>query len=340
MRPAVMASAQQALAPDATVQEIASHLERDDVAGAKAVTDAALQQYPADPALHNLAGVIAAQGGDTAAAESHFQSAIRLSPRQPAAYENLGRLYQERAATNPSARVKALDIYRRLLDVDPANREGLYQAGFLLALQGQFAESQTILERLPEDIRERPQILSVLTIDLAGTGKLAEASAAAARVASQPDLVAADVVTLAPAFERITTDEAVRQLLEALDARHLATPESLLQLGQLHIRHRRYDEARAVLERALAGSPDSVPILIDLARVVDKAGAHEKALGYLGHARTLAPDNVTVHFLFGIVCVEMDLGAEAYESMKKAVALAPDHPGVNYMMGVGQPASA
>ena len=42
-------------------------------------------------------------------------------------------------------------------------------------------------------------------------------------------------VTLAPAFERITTDEAVRQLLEALDARHLATPDSLGLLGQLHI---------------------------------------------------------------------------------------------------------
>ena len=68
-----------------------------------------------------------------------------------------------------------------------------------------------------------------------------------------------------------------------------------------------------MLERGLAGSPDSVPILIDLARVVDKAGAHEKALGYLGHARTLAPDDVTVHFLFGIICVEMDLGAEAYD---------------------------
>ncbi len=174
------ASAQQVLAPDATVQEITSHLDRDDFAGAKTLTDAALQQYPADPALQNLAGVIAAQGGDTAAAVAYFQSAIRLSPRQTAAYENLGRLYQEHAPSDPAAHAKALDIYRRLLDVDPANREGLYQAGFLLALQGQFAESRTLLERLPEEIRERPQILAVLTIDLAGTGKLDDASAAAA----------------------------------------------------------------------------------------------------------------------------------------------------------------
>ena len=331
----VAASAsQQASAPDATVQEIATRLQRDDLAGAKAVADAALGQYPDDPALHNLAGVVAAQGGDVAAAETHFQSAIRLSPRQSAPYENLGRLYQERAAIDASARSKALDIYRRLLDVEPANQEGLYQAGFLLALQGRFAESQSLLQRLPEAMRARSQILAVLTIDLAGTGRIDAAKASAARVASDPDLVAADVVALGPAFEHITNDDPVRQLLEALDARRLATAESLLQLGQLHIRHRRYDDARGVLERALAGAPDSVPILIDLARVVDKSGAHEKALGYLGHARVLAPDNVTVHFLFGIVCVELELAAEAYESMKKAVALAPNHPGVNYMMGV------
>jgi tetratricopeptide (TPR) repeat protein len=327
-------ASQQASAPDATMQEIAARLDRGDLAGAKAAAAAALHRYPNDPALNNLAGAVSAQGGDFGAAERHFQTAIRLSPRQPAPYENLGRLYQERGPTDPAARAKALDIYRRLLDVDPSNREGLYQAGFLLTLQGRFAESQNFLERLPEDIRARPQILAVLTVDLAGAGTVDAAKAAAARVAAHPELAAADVVALGPAFEQVTNDDPIRQLLEALDRRSLTTPESLLLLGQLHIRHRRYDDARTVLERALTVAPDSVPVLIDLARVVDKSGAHEKALAYLGRARTLAPDNVTVHFLFGIVCVEMDLGGEAYESMKKALALAPDHPGVNYMMGV------
>jgi tetratricopeptide (TPR) repeat protein len=316
------------------MQEVASHLQRDDLSGAKAAAAAALERYPDDPALNNLAGAIAAQSGDFTAAEGHFKAAIRLSPRQPAPYENLGRLYQERGAADPAARAKALDVYRRLIEIDPANHEGLYQAGFLLAVQGRFTESQALLERLPEDIRARPQILAILTVDLAGTGRLDAAETSATRVASDPALVAADVVALSPAFEHVGNDGAIRHLLEALDTRGLSTPESLLRLGQLYIRHRLYGEARTVLERALSASPENVPILIDLARVVDKAGAHEKALGYLGHARTLAPDNATVHFLFGIVCVEMELGAEAYESMKKAVALAPDHPGVNYMMGV------
>jgi len=62
-------------------------------------------------------------------------------------------------------------------------------------------------------------------------------------------------------------------------------------------------------------------------------GDHQGALGYLAHARALAPDSANVHFLFGIVCVEMNLVGEAYDSLKKAVALAPDNPQVNYVMG-------
>jgi tetratricopeptide (TPR) repeat protein len=74
-------------------------------------------------------------------------------------------------------------------------------------------------------------------------------------------------------------------------------------------------------------------LLIELARAAFKAGDPKGALGYLAHARDLEPTNPSVHFLFGIVCVELNLGAEAYESLAKAVALAPDDPDVNYAMG-------
>ena len=164
------ASAQQVLAPDATVQEITSHLDRDEFAGAKTLTDAALQQYPGDPARQNLAGVIAAQGGDTAAALAYFQSAIRLSPRQAAAYRiSAGCIRSTPPPIRRRTQKRSTSIGGCWMSIP--QREGLYQSGFLLALQGQFAESRTLLERLPEEIRARPQILTVLAIDLAGTAK-------------------------------------------------------------------------------------------------------------------------------------------------------------------------
>ena len=40
------------------------------------------------------------------------------------------------------------------------------------------------------------------------------------------------------------------------------------------------------------------------------------ALGYLAHARDLQPAHGGVHFFFGIVCMDLDLGVEAHNALK------------------------
>ena len=40
-----------------------------------------------------------------------------------------------------------------------------------------------------------------------------------------------------------------------------------------------------------------------------------------------------MHFLFGMVCVELDLGVEAYKALKEAVRLEPGNAAINYAMG-------
>lgn len=320
-------------APDSLIQQVEALLAREDWSGAGALTARSLRAYPDDPVLHNFAGVIDAQRNAAASAEEHFVTAIRLAPRLRAPYENLGRLYQEHEGEFPEARTKALATYTRLLEVEPANTEGLYQAAFLLAIDGHFRESQELIERLPADLRPRPQIAAVLAVDLDGTGDRTAAIAIVRRLADDPHLGAADVLAVLPAFDHLKDDEIPRMMLEALDGRGMASGESLAALARIHVRHQRYAEARRILERAVALDGPRVPLLIDLARTADKAGDHQGALGYLAHARDLDPSNPEVHFLFGIVCVELNLGSEAYESLKKAVALAPGDPRVNYAMG-------
>jgi tetratricopeptide (TPR) repeat protein len=317
----------------ATVQQIAALLEQPDLAAAKALVDATLREYPSDPLLHNFAGVIDAQQGAFASAEQHFQTAIRLAPESAAAYENLGRLYQEQATSTTDARQKALDTYERLLAVDPDNAEGLYQRGFLLALKGQFAESRALIDRLPEAMRQRPQVLAVSAVDLAGLGDLRGATAAADVLSAHPDLTASDITAIIPAVEHLKDDDVAVRLLEVLDRRGLASPSELQQLARLYGQRSRFADARALLERAAAVVTPSVPLLLELARTAVKLADHKGALGYLAHARAREPDNATIHFLFGMVCVELGLGAEAYESLKKAVALSPDDPLINYAMG-------
>lgn len=320
------------LAPVATTASIARAIATNDLTAADAAIAAAVARYPNDPALHNLAGVVRAQRGDFSGAESQFLTAIRLAPRSPGAYTNLGRLYQERSAADPASRAKALAIYQRLLGIDPAHREGLFQASLLLALDGRFADSRALLERLPAEVRATPQVLALTAVALDGSGDASGARAAAAALAAHPRLAAADVVAVSPAFAHLRADERPLALYEALDRRSLATPDMLQRLAAIHMAHARYPEARAVLERAAAAGA-TAPVLIDLARAAFKQGDRKGALGYLAHARSLEPENARVHFLFGIVCVELDLGGEAYESLKKAVALDPQNPLANYAMG-------
>src|SRR5207245_9520652 len=69
------------------------------------------------------------------------------------------------------------------------------------------------------------------------------------------------------------------------------------------------------------------------ARVARQARDLHGALGSLAHARELDPSDARVHFLFGMVCVELDLGVEAYQALKEAVRLDPGNAAINYAMG-------
>lgn len=326
-------SRQDNLAPQPTLQRIAVLLERGDLIAANSLIEPTLRAHPADPLLHNLAGVIAARQGGFESAEAHFQAAIRLAPRGRASYENLGRLYQERADGNPAMRAKAIAIYRRLLEADPGSVEGLFQSGFLLAIDGQFADSRATLERLPEDVRQRPQALAVLAADLTGLGDPAAARGVVSALAAHAALTEADVLAVLPALPIGPGDAVAALMLDALDRRGLASPRALQALAAIHVRGGRFAEARQALERAAAAGGASTPLLLELARAAVKLKDYKGALGYLAHARSLEPANATVHFLFGMVCVEENLGREAYDSMKKAVELDPENPLINYAMG-------
>ena len=250
----------------ATLQRIAALLERGDAGRPAACVEPALKAHPADPVLQNLAGVIAAQQGASSRRRRTSRRRFASRHRVAAAYENLGRLYQERADGDPAMRAKALTIYRRLLDADPANVEGLFQSGFLLALDGQFAASRAMLERLPEDVRQRPQALAVLAADLPASADTAAARRMRRRSGGAPGAGGGRRPGRAPGDTDSPGDEVAALMLDALDRRGLASPRAAAALAAIHIRGARFAEARQMLERVAAAAGPSAPLLMDLAR--------------------------------------------------------------------------
>jgi len=321
-------------APSQLVEELSALLENGDLTSVRTRVDQALSRYPSSAPLLNLAGVVDAQQGAYGPAERHFRAAIARDSRLTPAYMNLGRLYQEHAKDDADAPEKALAVYRSLLGVDPGNAEALFQAGYLSACAGDWASSRSLLERLPVPARSRPQVLVLLAADLTGMAQRDRASEMTDALLRHPDLAEDDIVAAFPALDRLNDDRFSERLYEGLDARYAASSESLHRLGVVQMRLGRLDRARGTLDRAVetAGAP-SASLLLDLARVSYKQKDFERALGYLAHARDLDPQNAEVHFFFGIASVELNLGNEAYESLKRAVALAPDNPFVNYALG-------
>jgi tetratricopeptide (TPR) repeat protein len=290
-------------------------------------------QYPRDAGLDNLRGIIEAQQGDYAAAEKSFGQALKREPKFTAASLNLGRVFQENLAADPQAKRKALDVYLAVLKYDPKNAEANYQSASLLLGQGQYQDSLEHISRLPEASRTSAQALSIFCADYAGLGDPIRTDAAATRLIADPNFSELDAQQALLGLRAGKRDDQIISLLESLQKRQALSPALLGALGVAYEGTGKLREARDTLERAATPESPTVGTLLQLARVARKQQDFQGALGYLAHARDLAPDNAGIHYYFGLVCLDLNLVAEARNSFEKAVELEPENPDYNYAMG-------
>ncbi len=320
-------------ARDDKILQIQSLIGESHLVEAEKLLNQAVKQFPADAGFDNLRGIIDAQQGNPTAAARSFRRAILLSPKFTGAYLNLGRLYLQDSARDPQASFKALEIYTRVLDYEPKNQEANYQTAALLQQAGKFQESLLRLLRLPEEVQVRAQALSIFCADYAATGNRQAADGAAARLLADPEFSEADAQQVLPGLAASQRDDLVILLLEGLQKRQALAPQLLHALGSAYARNHRFNEARTALEGSAAGANLSPRLLLELARVAHEQQDYKGSLGYLAHARDLAPENANIHYDFGVVCLDMDLLAEAGNAFEKAVALEPENASFNYAMG-------
>ncbi len=315
------------------MQQIQYLIQQGDLTTAGSQLRRALQEFPNEPGLYNLMGVVAAQQRDYAKAESLFKQAIEKAPQFTGAYLNLGRLYQENAGKDADALQKALETYQNILSYEPGHIEANYQSAQLLQRQGLFKRSLGHLARLPLPEQQRTQALSVRCADQVGLGEESQASEVADKLLRSPDLTEADVVSILPVFSLHPQDELEERLLVGLANRQLASAGALHQLASVYERRKKFGLARSTLEQVAQRDSVSASLLMELARIAYKQEDYKGTLGYLAHARDLEPQNPAIHFFFGMVCVTLDLPQDAYDSLKKAVSLNSSNPYYNYALG-------
>ena len=308
-------------------------LEAQDHPAARRELSEALRLHPESPVVRNFLGVLEAQEGNYVAAEARFREALARGPHYTDAALNLGRLYQENTATDKEAIRKAVAVYEELLGYAPDHAEARYQSAVVLHAQGEFGRSLTHLDLLPPADQERPAALALRCGNEAGRGERPKADEAAERLLGRLDLTEDDLRPILPDLLTHGREDLALRFLERLQAQGLASTDAQRQLGLLYEGQKQFDRARQVLEQAAEGRTPSVQLLVDLARVAHKERDYRGALGYLAHARSLEPGNAGVHFFFGMVCVDLDLGVEAFDSLKEAVRLEPENAHFNYALG-------
>jgi tetratricopeptide (TPR) repeat protein len=318
------------------ILQIQELMQRGDLPEARKLLSQSKKEFPSDAGFDNLLGIIEAQERNYKAAESAFQSAIARAPKFTGAYLNLGRLYLENSSADGEALSKALRTYRNLLRYQPENLEANYQTAVILQLRGDYRGSLEQLSRLPESYRRSAQALSLYCANYAGLGERARTGESAETLIKHQDFSEADVNSILPALAKAQAYDLSVKLLEGLISRDLGSPEARQRLGLLYENLDRLDEARAMLDKSATGEKPltgQIGLLIDLARVAHKQRDFQGALGYLAHARDLEPQNAGIHYFFGLVCIDMNLGVEAHAALEKAVKLEPENPQYNFVMG-------
>ncbi len=309
-------------------------LQQGNFSGARQFLTQAQKNYPNEAGFDNLLGIIEAQANNYPAAEAAFKRAVTRAPKFTGAYLNLGRLYQENGGNDPEAIDKARQTYQRVLQYQPHHTEANYQTAVLLQMQGNFKTSLLHLARLPAAYQQRAQILAVQCADYAALGERTKADEGAALLLAHAELLEADVLVVLPALVKAQRNEFAVTLLTGLVQRNLATATAFHQLGLAYERTGDLSQARARLEKAASADRPSPKLLFDLARVAHQQKDLPGALGYLAHARDLAPQEAVVHYYFGQLCAEMNLVAEAHNALSEAVKLEPNNAAFNYAMGV------
>jgi tetratricopeptide (TPR) repeat protein len=297
-------------------------IQADDLIAASELIDKSLANHPRDGGVLNLRGVVHARRKELTQARADFDEAVRLSPQLTPAWQNLARACQQLEQA-PCA----VNAWQRVLRSQPGNAEAHAALARLYVDQQKFAEAWRQLAGVKGDE------LEVRCLALSGLGRTAEAKEVAARLAKQREFSEENLQRMYGPLEKAKAAGVIAVLLEGLDMRGAASLLSLQKLAVAYEQLQRNADARKILERVAQLDPNNTAHLLELARLAEAGNDHEGALGYLAHARDLAPNMARIHFLFGVIAGELNLPIEAKQSLDKALALEPDNPEYNYAMG-------
>src|SRR6266576_6206018 len=312
-------------AAQSAFQEAESLLGQGLVEQAKEKIQQQLKLNPTSVEGFNLLGIVCAGQKDYGNALDAFQHALKLSPNSPKTHNNLANLYviQEKSDL-------AEKELRRVLQLDPANRDGNYNLGLLLMAKGSPAEA------IPHFQRVRPPNLETrfnLTRAYLRAGRTVEGLKTATELSSQHKDDVRLHFTLGVLLASEKQYRPAELELEKANALQPETLEILYNLAQTYLRNGEDSKAEPVLNRALKLKPDSPDVLYLMAQVATEQSRPVDALDLLARAHKLAPENADIIFLLARVSMSQNYFEDAIPLLESGVKIAPQRADLRAALG-------
>ncbi len=292
-------------------------LSRGDLDEAERMLRTAQRIAPEHPHVSAIDGTLALHRGDGDRALAILAGASERWPDEPQLRHALGFAYLAKGHF-----AFAEQAFRRLLETTPDNKTLRALIADLLRQQGHPGDAADMLAPLLDDPTATPaQHRMVGELELAAGRNERALERLREALAAQPQ-DARTIAATVEAWRRLDLADEARAALDAALATH---PQVVnLWLARLAFEGFGDDEARAVVERWLAASPDAIPALEAMSVLHDQAGEPEQAEALMQRVVDLEPGHARAELRLIDGLLKRDQGDAAIARVDDLLARAPN----------------
>jgi len=273
-------------------------------------------------------GIALAEAGDFDQAENLFRQILESNPAQAEAHNQLGFLF---AQTDRPEEAEA--AFRQAIALNPEVAEAHIILGKLLSRGGRATEAAEAFRRAVEINPAYPQQYFELGEAQADAGLTDEALVSFCQAIILAPQFAQAYHSLGLALQvKSRLEEAAACIARCIELK-ADDPAPYSDLAFILTRLNRREEAISILAEAARLFPDHAAMHNNLGQSLIHANRADEAEAHIRRALTLEPDNSEAYSNLGILLKDAGRLTEAEAAYRKAIALSPDNPVIYNNLG-------
>ena len=282
----------------------------------------AIKLAPRNPVFYANLGEVERQRKHPVEARQALLKAVELDPNQSSAHNNLGILHFERREFR-----EAIACYERAVKANPRFAEAHNNMGNALRFTGQHDKALAQYHKALQFRERYPEAYNNLGTLLRDQGKFPEAEHAYRKALNQNSKYMDAYNNLATLFYVTNRDtEALRVLGDALRVQE-DHPVTLVLTSRCQLRRGNLQQAEQAVRRALTADEKNADAMVALGQIYHETDRFEEAVAILEKAVAAAPNSPEAHNFFGVALKSVGRLEEGKAQILRALELNSNNYG-------------